>query len=81
MLGGKIVSRDEIHCQRRELLDIDLGNGVTARLIRLANGTAEEDGTRRQFIEGVPPNVATPHDAEAWQYGISAQCYKEACRS
>lgn len=80
MLGGKIVSRDEIHGQRRELLDIDLGR-ETARLIRLVNGTAEEDGTRREFIEGVPPNVATPHDAEAWQYGISAQWYKEACRS
>lgn len=81
LLGGKTIATDELHGQPRELIDISLGNGEVARVIKLINGTIEADGTRHVFIEGVPNEVATPHDAVAWQYGISSGWYREGVRT
>lgn len=81
LLGGKIVSRDELHGQPRELIDVEIASGESIRLIRLVNGTVESDGTRREFIEGILSELTNPHDAVAWQYGIDPEYYREALRS
>jgi hypothetical protein len=81
MLGSKIIDYDEIHGQKRELLEIEITNQEKIRIVKLINGTQESDGTRHEFLEGVPLEIQTSHDAEAWQYGISPSWYKEACRT
>jgi hypothetical protein len=80
MLDGTCVSTDIIHGQARELIDIVVGD-ERMRVIRLRNGTLEPDGSRREFIEGVPLEVRSPHEAEAWQYGISQTWYSERIRT
>jgi hypothetical protein len=81
LLGGKTVASDELHGQPRQLVDVRIGTGEKVRLIKIVNGTVEADGTRHEFIEGVPLTVKTPHDAEAWAYGIAPKHYREAVRT
>jgi len=81
LLGGKNVASDELHGQPRQLVDVRIGTGEKVRLIKLVNGTVEADGTRHEFIEGVPLTVKTPHAAEAWAYGIAPKHYREAVRT
>jgi len=77
LLGGTVIHSDELHGQSRVLylLPGDI------RVIKLINGTVEPDGSRHTFIEGVPNDVSTCHDAEAWAYGIDPNWYKEGTRT
>lgn len=79
MFGGKVIHKDECLGLPRELREIDL-KGVKVRLLRMTNGTIE-NGERRQFIEGIPNNINTCHDAVAWQCGLPAKIYNEGVRT
>ena len=79
MLGGKIIHTDECLGLPRKLIETDIG-GTRVRLLHMVNGTIEH-GERREFVEGVPVEISTCHDAVAWQYGLPAKIYNEGVRT
>ena len=74
--NASVIAEDEWHGQRRRLLSCDVG-GDTARILELANGTVEPDGTRRKFHLGAMLGE-TPHDCVAASFGRPADKYREA---
>jgi len=75
-LGATIVSSDKCHGRPRRLYR--LGD---QQWVHVINGSKEPDGTRREFLLGVPNDVTTPHEAVAWSYGRPHGKYKEAVRT
>ena len=75
-LGATIVSSDKCHGRPRRLYR--LGD---QQWVHVINGSKEPDGTRREFLLGVPGDVTTPHEAVAWSYGRPHGKYKEAVRT
>ena len=75
-LGATIVSSDKCHGRPRRLYR--LGD---QQWVHVINGSKEPDGTRREFLLGVPGDVTTPHEAVAWSYGRPVGKYKEAVRT
>ena len=75
-LGATIVSSDKCHGRPRRLYR--LGD---QQWVHVINGSKEPDGTRREFLLGVPNDVTTPHEAVAWSYGRPVGKYKEAVRT
>jgi hypothetical protein len=49
--------------------------GSTTRLLLAVNGSAERDGTRRQYGLRVPSWFDDPVDAAAWSYGLTGAQY------
>jgi hypothetical protein len=49
-------------------------------LLWMTNGTAERDGTRREYGETVPATITDPVAAAAWQIGISPADYRRTAR-
>lgn len=49
-------------------------------LLLMTNGTAERDGTRRQYAEPVPVEITNPVAAAAWQIGLSPKHYRQTVR-
>lgn len=82
--GATLIAEDEIHGQKRRLLDITVNN-EPIRVVEVVNGTVEPDGSRRKFVIGCVRNnnkwPETPHEAVAWSYGISPKTYKEIVRT
>ena len=75
-LGATLVASDKCLGHPRRLYR--LGD---QQWVHVINGSKEPDGTRREFLLGVPNDVRTPHDAVAWSYGRPAEKYKEAVRT
>lgn len=49
-------------------------------LLLMTNGSAERDGSRRQYAETVPALFTDPVAAAAWQIGLSAEQYRQTVR-
>jgi len=54
--------------------------GSPVRLLLMTNGSAERDGTRRQYAETVAASCRTPVEAAAWQIGLTASQYTQTVR-
>jgi len=44
-------------------------------LVKVANHTAEPDGTYKDYFLRVPPNTTTPREGIAWTFGLSEEEY------
>ena len=53
----------------------------TVALLEVRNTTPEPDGTHRLYYLRVPPHVATPHEAVAWTFGLTAEEYAPIAES
>lgn len=49
-------------------------------LLLMTNGTAEPDGTRRQYAETVPEDINDPIAAAGWQIGLKGKHYSQTAR-
>jgi hypothetical protein len=49
-------------------------------LLLMTNGTVSPDGTRRQYAETVPEDIADPVAAAGWQIGLPGKYYRQTVR-
>ncbi|GAB6899548.1 DUF6745 domain-containing protein [Kineosporia succinea] len=52
----------------------------SGRLLLMTNGSPDRTGTLRHYAELVPGTLDDPIEAAAWQYGVSAEVYRELAR-
>lgn len=50
------------------------------RILLMTNGSPDRGGTLRQYAELVPDGLDDPVEAAAWQYGVSADLYRDLAR-
>lgn len=53
---------------------------IPVNLLLMTNGTAERDGTRRQYAETVPQDITDPVAAAGWQIGLPGKYYRQTVR-
>lgn len=56
-------------------------NREPVALLEVINSTAEPDGTFKEYLLRVPPEMETPHQAVAWTFGMEPSEYRPAMES
>ena len=68
--GARIVARDDVGVLWHKTWPPD-----TWAAVEVTNGTAEPDGTHKQYFLQVPSEMRTPRQAVAWTYGLTESQY------
>ena len=63
--NGELVSQDDYG----KLWRLRVAGDEDLVMVELVNSTAEPDGTRKIYLERVPPTMRTAREAIAWQCG------------
>ena len=56
-------------------------NNISHFFVKVINGTAEPDGSFKEYYLKVPPDMDTAKEAVAWTYGLHPDDYHLAART
>jgi len=73
-----VVHSDDVDGSSRELLKFSGIFEEPVMLVKVLNGTAEDDGTYKNYYLQVPPNMKTCQEAVAWTFRMPADEYAPA---
>jgi hypothetical protein len=71
------VGRDDFG----ELLRVDQADDEAVMLVKVVNSTAEPDGSFKDYVLRVPPDVVSPRAAVAWTFDVPVEEYAPAVES
>jgi len=69
--GATVLAMDEIGI----LYNLPQAGDEDIKMIRVLNSTPEPDGTRKEYMLRVPPNMRSPKEAVAWTFGLKESDY------
>ena len=69
--GAAVAHADEVGTLYR----IDVPNDEPIVTVSVTNSTPEPDGTSKQYLLRVPPDITTARAAVAWSFGLTAEEY------
>lgn len=77
MADAKTIHKDDYG----ELIEKQLVSGVRARALKLKNSTPEPDGSFKDYILSVPPNIQRAKEGVAWTYGETEEDFHVTAES
>ena len=70
--GARFITKDPCG----ELFVREMPEGEAIFMVKVINSSPEPDGTFKEYVLRVPPNVRTPREAVAWTFGMGEGEYQ-----